>query len=184
MYLKSLVVSLLVFSFSYSQSESSLICKNVDEFTDKVSYSTIDMMINYEDGGDMSSEGFIGILFLNEEKGKIGFSSFYVKVLGIEGCVDEGSTLDIIFENGEKTQLVNWKDFDCEGKNYFRLPNGKLDLFKSSSIKGYKYTNKRNYDTMISKDNLDDKGKNYLKDTLLEIDKINNGEVVVGMCKD
>ena len=37
---------------------------------------------------------------------------------------------------------------------------------------------------MISKDNLDDKGKNYLKDTLLEIDKINNGEVVVGMCKD
>ena len=119
-----------------------------------------------------------------EEEGKIDFSSFYVKVLGIKGCVDEGSTLDIIFENGEKTQLVNWKDFDCDGKNYFRLPKGKLDLFKSSSIKGYKYTNKRNYDTMISKDNLDDKGKNYLKNTLLEIDKINSGEVVVGMCKD
>ena len=57
MYLKSLVVFLLVFSFSYSQTESSLICKNVDEFTDKVSYSTVDMMINYEDGGDMSTEG-------------------------------------------------------------------------------------------------------------------------------
>ena len=69
MYLKSLVVSLIVFSFSYSQTESSLICKRVDEFTDKVSYSTVDMMINYEDGGDMRSEGFVGILFLNEEKG-------------------------------------------------------------------------------------------------------------------
>ena len=163
MYLKSLVVSLLVFSFSYSQTESSLICKTVDEFTDKVSYSTVDMMINYEDGGDLSSEGMIGMLFLKEEKGNIGISTFYIKVVGIEGCVEEKSTLDIIFDNGEKLQLVNWKDFNCDGKNYFDIPNGKLDLFKSSSIKGYKYTNKRNYDTMISKDNLDDLGKNYIK---------------------
>jgi hypothetical protein len=184
MYLKSLVVSLLVFSFSYSQTDSSLICKTVDEFTDKVSYSTVDMMINYEDGGDLSSEGMIGMLFLKEEKGNIGISTFYVKVVGIEGCVEEKSTLDIIFDNGEKLQLVNWKDFNCDGKNYFDIPNGKLDLFKSSSIKGYKYTNKRNYDTMISKDNLDDLGKNYIKNTLLELDKISNGEVVVGVCKD
>lgn len=184
MYLKSLVVSLIVFSFSYSQTESSLICKTVDEFTDKVSVSTIDGMINYEDGGDMSSEGMIGMLFLREEEGSIGVSTLYLKVVGIEGCVDEDSTLDIIFDNGEKTRLVNWKDFDCEGKNYFTIPNGKLDLFKSSSIKGYKYTNKRNYDTMISKDNLDDLGKNYIKNTLLELDKINSGEVVVGVCKN
>ena len=184
MYLKSLVVSLLVFSFSYSQTESSLICKTVDEFTDEVSYSTVDMMINYEDGGDMSSEGMIGILFLREKNGEIGVSTFYLKVVGIEGCVEEKSTLDIIFDNGEKLKLVNWKDFDCEGKNYFDIPNGKLDLFKSSGIKGYKYTNLRNYDTMISKDNLDDLGKNYIKNTLLELDKISNGEVVVGVCKE
>ena len=38
-------------------------------------------------------------------------STFYLKVIGIEGCVDEGSTLDLIFENGEKTKLVNWNDF-------------------------------------------------------------------------
>ena len=182
--MKKIILLLLISFTTYSQTESSLICKKVDEFTDEVSISSVDVMINYEDGGDMASEGFIGMLFLNEKKGKIGFSSLYVKVLGIKGCVDEGSTLDIIFENGEKTQLVNWKDFDCEGKNYFTIPNGKVDLFKSSGIKGYKYTNKRNYDTMISKDNLDDLGKNYLKNILLEIDKINSGEVVVGLCKE
>ena len=105
-----------------------------------------------------------------------------MKFLGIKGCVDEGSTLDIIFENGEKTQLVNWKKFNCEGKNYFSLV-GKEDLFKSSKIKGIKYTNKRNYDTMIVKTNMNEKGSSYIMNTLLELDKINNGEVSVGVCK-
>jgi len=183
-----LSLTLLIGFSSYSQNEgeiieSKLICKTVDEFTDKVSVSTVETVILYEDGGDMRSEGLVAILFLNDDKGKIKQSTLYMKFLGIKGCVDEGSTLDVIFENGEKTQLVNWKDFDCEGKNYFSLKN-KEDLFKNNKIKAIKYTNKRNYDTMIVKTNMDEKGSSYIMNTLLELDKINNGEVSVGVCKE
>ena len=162
---------------------SKLICKTVDEFTDKVSVSSIDMLIGYEDGGDMKTQGMLGMLFLNEKEGKIKPSSFYLKVLGIKGCVDKESTLDVIFENGEKTQLVNWKEFNCEAKNYFNI-SGKEDLFKSSKIKAVKYTNKRNYSSMIIKDNMDKRFSEYLMNILLEIDKINNAELTVGTCKD
>jgi hypothetical protein len=179
-----LIFFLLLFNLSYSQTKSSLICKRVDEFTDEVNYTTVDYITNYEDGGDMSSEGMVFSVLIIEQKGQIVINGLYVKVFGIKGCVDKGSTLDILFENGEKTQLVNLYKFDCEGKNLFRLNNEQLDLLKSSSVKGFKYTNKRNYDTMISKNNLDDKAKNYIKNTLLEVDKVNSGEVIIGICED
>jgi len=124
------------------------------------------------------------MLFLDEKKGKIIPSTFYVRVLGLSSaCVDEGSTLDIIFENGEKTQLVNWKDFDCEGKNYFNL-KGKEDLFKNNRLKAIKYTNKRNYESMVVKTNMDENGSSYLVNTLLELDKINNGEMNLNICAE
>lgn len=162
--------------------ESKLVCKSVDEFTDEVSVRSVKSFILYEDGGDMKSEGLFAMLFLKEKEGKILPSTLYMKFLGIKGCVDEGSTLDVIFENGEKTQLVNWNDFDCEGKNYFSLQD-KEDLFKNNKIKAIKYTNKRNFDTMIVKTNMNEKGSSYLMATLLELDKINNGELSVGVCK-
>ena len=182
------LLTLLIGFNGYSQNEgeiveSKLVCKTVDEFTDKVTVSSVGMMLGYEDDGDMKSEGMIGMLFLNEKNGKILPSTFYLKVLGIEGCVEENSTLDVIFENGEKTQLVNWKDFDCEGKNYFSI-KGKEELFKNNKIKGVKYTNKRNYDTMIVKKNMDEDTSSYLMNLLVELDKINNGELSVGICKE
>jgi hypothetical protein len=178
---------LFLFSISiFSQSESLIVCKTVDEFTDKVSLDSGSAIV-YEDGGDMKSEGMYVSAFLREstkkkDKGRIYVSTFYVQVLGIEGCVDEGATLDIIFENGEKTQLVNWNDFDCKGTNYFRL-TGKEDLFKSTNIKAIKYTNKRNYDSMIVKENIGDLST-YLKNVLIELDKINEGLSTVGICKE
>jgi hypothetical protein len=177
---------LLVSIYSYSQTESSIICKTVDEFSDEVSYST-DNIIMYEDGGDMKSEGMIATVFIREssdrnKKGMLEISTFYLKVLGIEGCVDEGSTLDIIFDNGEKTQLVNWNDFDCNGTNYFALTN-KEELFKSSNVKAIKYTNKRNYDSMVIKANIADFGT-FIKTVLMELDKINSGDNIITMCKE
>jgi hypothetical protein len=105
-----------------------------------------------------------------------------MKVLGIKGCVDEGSTLDVIFENGEKTQLISWKKFNCDGVNYFEI-KGKEDLFKTNKIKGIKFTNKRDYESMIIKENMDENGSSYFMNILLELDKINNGEVSIGVCK-
>tara|TARA_R110000796_G_scaffold23036_1_gene66195 strand:- start:3890 stop:4456 length:567 start_codon:yes stop_codon:yes gene_type:complete len=188
--MKKLLLLLLIVGYNgYAQNEeniieSKLICKTVDEFTDAKSLSGTETVVLYEDGGDMSSEGIILMLFLSEDKrGKIEPSTLYLKVLGIKGCVDIGSTLDLIFENGEKTQLSNWKKFDCEGKNYFSL-KGNEDLFKTSKIKAIKYTNKRNYDSMIVKTNMDQVGSSYLMNMLLEIDKINSGEISLGVCKE
>ena len=176
-----LSLAMLIGLSAYSQG-SSKICKTVDEFTDKVTYSP-DMFLVYEDGGDMKSEGIVGMQFMREKKGKLKTSSLYLKVIGIEGCVDTGSTLDVIFENGEKTRLVNWKDFDCDGKNWFTIPPTKMDLFKNTKIKAIKYTNKRNYDSMIVKENIGELST-YLMTVLNEMDKINSGELTVSICKD
>ena len=176
---------LLLSVYSYSQTESSIVCKTVDEFSDKVSYDSGNVIM-YKDGGDMKSEGMIAMLFLKEskerkKKGMLEVGTFYLKVLGIEGCVDEGSTLDIIFENGEKTQLVNWNDFDCKGTNYFSLTN-KESLFKSSNIKAIKYTNKRTYDSMIIKENISE-FSSYIKNVMNEVNKINSGDLTINMCE-
>jgi hypothetical protein len=163
--------------------ESDLICKSVDEFTDKVLIRPTEVIFLNEDRGDMRSEWLSLYLVFDGVIGKLIPSNLILNANGIEGCVDEGATLDVIFENGEKTQLVNWNDFDCEGRNYFQLKN-KEDLFKSSKIKALKYTNTRNYDSMIVKTNMDEKGSSYIMNTLLEIDKINNGEVRAALCKE
>ena len=89
--------------------------------------------------------------------------------------------MDIIFENGEKTQLINWNDFDCKGTNYFRIVN--LNLFKKSNIIAVKYTNKRTYHTMIIKKNIGELSS-YVKNVLLELDNINNATTTIPLCEE
>lgn len=159
--------------------ESKLISKSVDEFTDKVSYSTRGMVF-YADGGDMKTEGMVMEVFLKNKKGKLNSGTVYLKAAGMKGCIDEGSTLIVMFENGEKTTLTNWNDFNCKGINYFSL-SGKEDLFKNNKIKALKYTNKRTYESMVIKNNITDDNKTHLMNLLLEIDKINSGKLTVGL---
>ena len=187
---KLLLLTILLVGYNgYSQYksavvESKLICKSIDEFTDEVSLAPTEQVILYKDNGDMKSQGLVMTLFYKNEKGKVLPNIFYLKVVGLKGgCVDEGSTLDIIFENGDKTQLSNWWEFNCEGLNYFSI-KGKEDLFKSTKIKAIKYTNKRDYESMIVKINMTEEGSSFLMNSLLEVDKINNGEVSLGTCKE
>ena len=188
-----LLLTLLISYSTYSQTEnvdsltenvtSKLVCKTVDEFSDETSFSTIQNVVLYEDGGDMKNQGLILMLFLSEKKGNLSPSTLYMRVVGMGGCVDEGSTLDVIFENGEKTKLVNWKKFNCEGKNYFSIKN-KEDLFKNNKLKAIKFTNSRDYKSMVVKTNMDEEGSSYVMNTLLELDKINNGEITVDICEE
>ena len=179
-----LLIIITLFSlntFGQTESISTMVCQTIDEFTDKKTVSgTEGSVIWYKDGGDKKTEGMLVQLFLSEKKGKISTQTLYVKVVGMEGCVDKGSTLDVIFENGEKTQLVSWKKFNCDGVNYFTID--KEDLFKNNNIKGVKYTNKRNYHSMVVKENMDE-SNSYIKDLLIELDKINDGLVLIGNCK-
>ena len=50
-------------------------------------------------------------------------------------------------------------------------------------MKAIKYTNSRNYDTMVIKENIEGMSS-FLMDILLEVDKINSGELIVGLCKE
>lgn len=182
-----LLSTLLMVSYSQSTdtiiepviTESELISKSVDEFTDKVSYYTKGVVF-YADGGDMKTEGMIMEVFLRNKKGKLNPGTVYLKAAGMKGCTGEGSTLIVMFENGEKTTLTNWKDFNCKGVNYFSIV-GKENLFKNNKIKALKYTNKRTYESMVVKNNITDDNKAHLMNLLLEIDKINSGELTVGL---
>jgi len=177
--------------FSYSQQtdstkqeqikESEIICKSVDEFTDEVDFYA-DGSILYKDGGDMKTQGIVLQLFLKQKKRKLQAGTLYLKVAGMRGCIDEGSTLIVMFENGEKTTLVNWNSFNCKGTNYFSISD-KLELFKNNKIKAIKYTNTKTYESMVVKDNINSSNESFIMDMLSEIDKINSGELTTGICK-
>jgi|14BtaG_2_1085337.scaffolds.fasta_scaffold16630_3 hypothetical protein len=161
--------------------KSEIICKNIDEFTDEISIDS-GSIIWYEDGGDLNSQGMIVIPSLRYNNGVISFSSLILTVYGMKGCVDEGSTLDVIFENGKKTRLVNWNDFDCKGTNYFKVTENQLSVFKSSNISAVKYTNTRSYETMISKNSFGTKEGVFIKNVFNEIDKINDNQIAISTC--
>ena len=183
-----LLAALAVSSINFGQmniEESTSICYSVDEFEDTKDYSS-PYGIFYEDGGDMRSEGMSGTIFIRDgKKGNlIKPGTFYLKVLGLKSsCVDTGSTLDIIFEDGSKTQLVSWKKFNCDGENYFSI-DSKLNILKQSPIKAIRYTNKRSYETMVIKENIDETNSRFFMNLLSEVDKINSNELVISECKD
>lgn len=166
---------------TFAQNETTYLCKSVDEFTDEVSVSISEQVLMYMDGGDMKTEGMIMMLFVDDKKGVYKPSTLYLKVFSL-GCVDSGGTLDVILDNGEKFRLTNWKDFNCDGVNYFRLTKSNIDLLKSSTVKGLKYTNKRNYKSMVVKDNLESQAKEYIQTILNEVDALNNGEMTLITC--
>ena len=52
------------------------------------------------------------------------------------GCVDEGSSFLIIFENDEEINLTSWNDFNCDGVSYYHwFSDEQIELLKSSKIK-------------------------------------------------
>ena len=181
------LLTLMIFSISFAQDSSSLICFEVDEFTDKKSLRA-GTEIYYTDGGDMNTEGILMMASVREgtkkKENAIRRFSIIASVYGMKGCVDKGSTLDVIFEDGTKTQLVNWNDFDCKGTNYFDLSESQMQMFKKSPIKAMRYTNKRSYASITIKENMNSGNKTFVQDHLLEMDAINSGSKKIGTCTD
>ena len=181
------LLTILFSTFSFSQEPAKTICYDIDDFTDKKSLNA-GSDIYYTDGGDMSSEGMLFIMSIREGKkkkdAKISRVSLIVSVYGMGGCVDEGSTLNVIFEDGSKTELVNWNDFDCEGTNYFNFSAQQIEMFKKSPIKAMRYTNKRSYKSITVKDNISNENKTFIQERLTEVDGLNDGSLVIGVCSD
>ena len=94
-------------------------------------------------------------------------------------CPDEGNTIDIIFEDGTKTKLVNWKKFNCKKTTYFPFNN----LFKTRMLKAIRYTDKKEYKTLVIKKNMTESDKSYFIRLFSELDKINNKKLKVRIKK-
>ena len=105
---------------SNSQNYSKRICYDVDEITDKKEVMCEAAVLYGEDAFKGTQRAALR-LRLEEKNGKIRAVELYFNLLGYKSCVGEGSTLHVIFENGENTKLISWNDFNCEGKNYFIL---------------------------------------------------------------
>lgn len=161
-----------------------IVCKNVDLFDDSVSYNGVTEIL-YADGKDMRTEGLVFFIY-PRERNKNFTASIIMTAAGMDGCVDEGSTLNIIFENGDKIKMENWNDFDCKGTNYFRMPtdSGELSLLETEPIKAMRYTNSRSYQSYTVMENMTDEAKTMFIGVLADIKAMNNGTATVPLCEE
>jgi hypothetical protein len=77
-------------------------------------------------------------------KGSLHLGNLIVTFAGLENC-NENNKLIILFEGGEKLQLVSWNKFNCKGTAYFSvLPKYKKKLM-TLPIEKVRITNGRSY---------------------------------------
>ena len=117
---KMMVVLMMVLMSVVSFSQK--INKEVDEMTDKVTYTFYDSdkkeeLIVSSDG----KHGFIVIPLIQLTNSKYNVSNLIVQVYSEGfGCV-EGGIMVIKFTDGTKVSMDNWKDFNCDATMYFSL---------------------------------------------------------------
>ena len=134
------LILLMLFSFSYSQSN---ICVKIDEFEDTKSYSVNTRVVT--DLPDDKTKGIVwDVYFKEDKKGNVKMDNLMLSVIGLS-CIEQGSELFVIFEDGEKITLTNWNKFNCDD-NWWSVFNDKLFTTK---IKKVKFTNKQNYKSYI-----------------------------------
>jgi len=170
---KSLLVSLflLIVSNTYSQ----FLCKNVDEFKGSTSYLVDRLFVEVDDNSNLVSIQ----PFLQEVEGKVQFLEIIIKVKGLE-CIDNGSEIILIFENGEKTTLTNWNKFNCNDVMYCSMSVKLKELFTTQKLIKFKITNKRNYKSSTV---LEVKNKSYFKDVFGFLNLIDNDGSKIEVCK-
>jgi len=170
---KSLLVSLflLIVSNTYSQ----FLCKNVDEFKGSTSYLVDRLFVEVDDNSNLVSIQ----PFLQEVEGKVQFLEIIIKVKGLE-CIDNGSEIILIFENGEKTTLTNWNKFNCNDVVYCSMSVKLKELFTTQKLIKFKITNKRNYKSSTV---LEVKNKSYFKDVFASLNLIDNDGSKIEVCK-
>lgn len=167
-----ITLTLLLFSVSvYSQS----ICKEVDEFTGKTTYMFNTSFVEVDDNSNLISMN----PYFREVEGKVQFLEIIIKVKGLE-CIETGSELILIFENGEKTTLTNWNKFNCNETMYCSMSVKAEELFKTQKLIKFKITNKRNYKSSTV---LEVKNKSYFKDVFGYLDLIGNDGSKIEVCK-
>jgi hypothetical protein len=182
--MRQVIILLLIISTVLTQENTtSIICESIDEFDDTRTL-TSGRQILFKDGGDLKTQGMALVAVTQKEKNKYYLGSLIVYAVGLESnCVDKGSTLDIILENGEKIKLSSWNKFNCKGVSYFTLSDNHRKNFSQSKIKAVRYTEKKSREKMTSKNEITEKNANYLPDLIKEIDAVNSGDLTFRVCE-
>jgi type 1 fimbria pilin len=98
---------------------SNLITTEVDKVTGEANTSATDMLVVSKDGG---ANGF-GIYILQGSRTII----MSIKAVGAGNCIDDDDTMNILFRDGSRMELVNNGDFNCKASftQYFGGSFGK-----------------------------------------------------------
>jgi hypothetical protein len=120
------------------------IIRHQDEMTDKVYYYPSDQFVVKSEDGE---SGFFVMLSLKEEKSRITHSGIIVQSVNIGSCF-ENDNLIVLFDNGEKSTMLSWNKFNCEGNSYFYIPAKDLELFKTQKIKKVRFENGRSHESL------------------------------------
>jgi hypothetical protein len=175
-----LLVTILSLSTFSQDKETDIIYYTIDDFNEDKKFSA-GGVVAYTDGGDLRTEGMSIWASIKEKKGEI--NKYYTVIATVYGmktnCIDKNSYLQIIFENGEKSTLINWYKFNCDGLNFFNISRKDYKLLNSSKIKALKYTDKRTYESIVVKENITEEIASYFINLNKEIKQINNKELKI-----
>lgn len=133
-------------------------------------YYGVSKPLNLVDG----KEGFSINIFFKKQKDKVVYSGFAINASRVGAC-HENSVLYVLFQDGTKTQLKQWNDFNCDGDVYLDLYHTELKKL-NKPIKGMKLVNGRDY-TSYEKMFTEESDMNYFINVLKLIEKQNIVEV-------
>jgi hypothetical protein len=120
------------------------IIRHQDEMTDNVYYFASEgFVIKSEDG----KSGFRVSLGVKEKNGNLIEDGLNLKVVNVGGCY-ENNKLIILFQNGEKSNLLSWNKFNCEGDVYFEINDKTEELLKTQKVTKVRFENGRSYESL------------------------------------
>lgn len=116
-------------------------------------------------------DGFSIVLSLKQKQGKIVYNDIMVNASKVGAC-HENTIIYVLFEDGTKTQLKQWNDFNCDGNVYLDLNHKELKKL-NKPMKAIKLVNGRDYES-FEKTFTEDFDKNYFVNVIkaLETQKI------------
>ena len=122
---------------SKSQNCDSLMTKDVDKFTDKVSYFTRPDIIR------MRGKNVELLMNLSKSESGRNYLSFIVNQSGF-GCTDEDNVIYFLFTDGTKANFKNSSSFSCQGSSFIALDKNHrenkplIDLLQNKKISAIK----------------------------------------------
>lgn len=136
--MKKLTLALGLFILAVTvQAQTAQITKQVDDMTDKVYlYGSSSRM-----SGSIAGRTLEIITYLNTD---FSIQSSMILVDGI-GCIDEGTKVIILFEDGTKLTKSSFNKFNCKGYVFISLSKKNISKLCTSKVKKIRVTNSRNY---------------------------------------